>query len=62
MRFFLLKPYDFGASGKNIKTGGEIPSDFPFKTEQVSFVRSYSSVSEVRNKTDFFLQNFRVRL
>ena len=31
MRFFLLKPYDFGASGKNIKTGGKISSDFPFK-------------------------------
>ena len=31
MRFFLLDPYDFGASPKIIKMGGKISGEFPFK-------------------------------
>ena len=30
MRFFLLAPYDFGASFKIIKMGGKISTNFPF--------------------------------
>ena len=30
MRFFLLAPYDFGASSKIIKMGGKISGEFPF--------------------------------
>ena len=33
MRFFLLAPYDFGASSKIIKMGGKISGEFPFNKQ-----------------------------
>ena len=41
MRFFLLAPYDFGASFKIIKMGGKISSDFPFKKISLMSAVSY---------------------
>jgi len=45
MRFFLLAPYDFGASFKIIKMGGKISGEFPFKNLNVALVVSYKKIS-----------------